>query len=380
VFQELCVVGRCGILTDFANPPTDRPYLAVYRAEAIINWDWIVVEGERILTLVVLREAVTEPDPSDPFVPIVVPQYRVLRLLSVADTQQTVVEIWRQAETKERGTPDWYVWSRVTPMRRGQPLDFLPFVFLPDIDLTKPPLLDLVNANLSHYRTSADREWGLHFTALPTPWAKGVPTDARLPIGSGEAWILDKDGDAGMLEFTGAGLGALQLAAEDKKREMAVLGARMLEEQPNVQDTATAVIQRNAGEMSVLKYLALRASTGLTLTLQWMAWWAGATEEPQDEQFTAALNTDFVPMPLSSDEFNALINAYSQNAISFEVYWYQLVKGEMIPPGWTKEDEQGAQTKMADEKSERLIKETRAIEGTEEEEEPTIPAFGGRRR
>jgi hypothetical protein len=64
--------------------------------------------------------------------------------------------------------------SEVYPLMNGKPLDFIPFTFLSTDDNTaevdEPPLIDLVNVNLSHYRTCADLEHGAHFTGLPTPY------------------------------------------------------------------------------------------------------------------------------------------------------------------------------------------------------------------
>jgi hypothetical protein len=59
------------------------------------------------------------------------------------------------------------------PLRLEEPLDRIPFVFLVSAGTgkvaPKPPMLDLVDTNLSHYRTSAEREEGAHWTACPTP-------------------------------------------------------------------------------------------------------------------------------------------------------------------------------------------------------------------
>src|SRR5206468_661127 len=134
---------------------------------------------------------------------------------------------------------------------------FIPFTFVgatslsPNVD--KPPLLDLVEVNLSHYRSSADLEHGRHYTALPTPWVSGMRPDSNLRIGAGVAWVLeDPTAKAGMLEFTGQGLQALEKALESKEKQMAVLGARLLEMQPRLQETAEAVRLRHNGDAATL--------------------------------------------------------------------------------------------------------------------------------
>jgi hypothetical protein len=159
----------------------------------------------------------------------------------------------------------------IYPTSQGRPLARIPFEFFGIRDNTpcvdKPPLLDLVEVNLSHYRTTADYEHGLHFTGLPTPVVTGFYSDAQdaqLRIGSGTAWLLpDPTSKAFYLEFTGQGLSELREALRAKEAMMATLGARILAPERKVSETAQAAAIHQAGENSVLASIAQSISIGL---------------------------------------------------------------------------------------------------------------------
>jgi Domain of unknown function (DUF4055) len=349
VFNENLSVGRVGLLVemppaDAVALPTDaRPYWVVYKAEQIINWRTEVHQGTRRLVLVVLKEEHEVPDPRDPYVLRTETRYRELLLDGGAYVQ-------RVHEKPVTDTGDYVVTQEIRPTRLGRPLDFIPFVFMnttsiePEVE--EPALLDLVDVNLSHYRSSADYEHGAHFTALPTPWVVGAPQQTTLKIGAGTAWILNETpySKAEMLEYSGQGLGAIEKIVDRKEKRMAVLGARLLEQQATQMDTATAVRLRQTGDESVLKRLANAVSAGLTRALRFHVWWTTSAklEDATVQDARIALNTDFIETHLAGPELTALVGAYQSSAISFDTLFFNLEKGELIPPGRTLEEEKDA--------------------------------------
>ena len=86
VITEVVTVGRAGTLVDWQGEPDNRAYLSLYRAESILNWRQIRINGHLKLSLVVLAEtAPGEPNPDDPFVVEDMPQIRVLRLVDSSE-------------------------------------------------------------------------------------------------------------------------------------------------------------------------------------------------------------------------------------------------------------------------------------------------------
>jgi hypothetical protein len=234
----------------------------------------------------------------------------------------------------------------LTPTRRGQALEFIPFCFVgptaiaPEIE--KPPLLDIAAVNLSHYRSSADLEHGRHFTALPTPWVVGAPSDgSSLRIGAGVAWELSGDNaKAGMLEFTGQGLGALENALKDKKEDMAVLGARLVD-QGGQNETAESVRARQASANATLMTMTTTLSQAITKGLRWHAWWMGVDkpEEQKPQPVGYTISTAFFQQRLTADELRSLLQAVQAGELSYETFFYNLVRGDIARPNVDAEDE-----------------------------------------
>src|SRR6185503_11102125 len=101
-------------------------------------------------------------------------------------------------------------------------------------------------------------------------------------------------GQAGMLEYTGQGLGALEKRMEAKEAQMVVLGAKLLQApKGSSNQTAESVRAQHAGEHATLRTIANAASLALSQMARWHAWWAGVNAEPIDDATTVGINTDF---------------------------------------------------------------------------------------
>lgn len=331
VVEQQIAVGRVGIMVDYpANAPISisiaeaermniRPFLRWYSAESIINWRTAMVNGREVLTLVVLQEE--EEGEEDEFTIVEETRYRVLRLTP---------EGYQVAVYAENGD----LLSSVIPLQNGVPMAYIPFAILGanscDDEVQKPPLLDLVDANIAHYRNSADYEHGLHFTGLPTPYISGVQLAEGqvLSLGSTTAWVFpDPAAKAEFLEFKGDGLKTIREAMKDKEHRMAVLGARMLADDKKTAEAFGTIELKTAGERSVLASISRAASDAIVRCLNWMAAWVGA---PEDAQF--ALNTDYGASRMAPPMLTALIGAYQSDTIPLSVLFDNLQQGEIIRP------------------------------------------------
>jgi hypothetical protein len=343
--EELLTVGRVGLLVD--HPPAhpglvtaaqavdanQRPFFRTYRAEDIIDWR----EGQRqnasVLTQLRLRETIALAAPGDEFRSLFAEQIRVLDLDQEGFYRQRV---FRQLEGQWRQFgPD------IEPRLDGRRMTRIPFIiFGPRGNrpaVAKPPLLDLVNVNLSHYRTAADFEHGAHFTGLPTAVITGhrLEEGEGLAIGAGEAWVLPApDAKAFFLEFSGQGLGALSDSLARKEAQMAAIGARMLAPEKRQAETAESLAIRRGGENSVLAALAQGVSQGLTRALSILAFWAGA-----GGKVAFTLNRDYLPIAMSAADLKAHVAAWQAGALSDESLFEALKQGEVIAESITFEEE-----------------------------------------
>lgn len=348
--EECMSVGRVGVLVDCPNAPdvrtrsdelklNIRPSMQLYKAETIINWRTGNVNNQHVLTLVVLQEDFLEQDGE--FAEKVKIRYRVLDLIK---SNIDGVEAWRYRvriyEVENDGTnkKDVQIGPDLYPKMNGAFLSGIPFWFFGADDITpkvdEPPLIDLVDVNLSHYRTTADYEHGCHFTGLPTAVVSGYTpaggTDGqpveKLYIGSQTAWIFpNPDASATFLEFTGQGLSALETNLDRKESQMAVLGARMLAQEKKAAEAAETASIHRSGENSVLSGVSQTISQGLTMALIVFSEWCGATDKALCE-----LNRDFFPIPMTPEQLSALVKSWQSNAISYETLYRNLQRGEIV--------------------------------------------------
>jgi len=356
VLEEVIGIGSAGILTDSNEDENAEPYNTIYKAEDIINWRFSLIDGELVPSMIVLRETYEKDDDTDVFTIEEKVQYRVLRLYDLNEDVEDdetialryVVDIWRQQELEDNKGEVWNIVETLEPKSiGGTPMDRIPFVFVTAEASTnhidKSPIVDLVNINLSHYRSYADLEHGRHFTALPTAWLAGFPVmSGDIPIeyriGSSVAWITDDNGaKAGYLEFTGKGLDHLTEALKEKQALMAVLGARLLEDQKRDSEAYETVRLRHSGERSILVSITLSVEQALTESLKNLLLWK---KQSESESVVVELNKDFNVATIDPQMMEKLMGALQSSAISWNTWFYNLKKGEIIPPGITDEEEQ----------------------------------------
>ena len=343
VIEDCLITGRIGVLVDHPPMPEAgmtvaqaealgmRPKLCQYDAEEIINWREARINNAMQLSLVVLCEKA--PINSDEFGHDSEKRYRVLDLID-GQYRQRVFKINEQGN--DQLLEEFY------PTANGKSIDFIPFVFIgadeSGADCEVPPLMDLVDMNLKHYAVSADYEHACHFSGLPTLFISGHnphDTDPKIYIGGPSANCLpDPQAKAYFVETSGD-FPALRTNLEDKKAQMAVLGARMLEGQHNGVESAETVTRRTSGEQSLLSAMAQTISGGIERCLEIMAMWSNA---PGPVRFE--LNRDFTPAGMTFQELSARVAAWQSGAISHQELYAQLVKGEVIAQEVTFEEMQ----------------------------------------
>lgn len=351
--EEGLLMGRAGVLVDLPGQVAAdaRPYWLLYTAEQITNWRTETRGGRQVLTLVVLKETTSAAKPGDVFSHEVKVQYRVLEL--VAGVGGDVYQVKVYTATKVGEKTDWSPQPPTIPTRRGEVLRVIPFVFISPDGIgpsgEKPPMLDLVDMNLSHYRSSADLERARFFVASPTPYICGFSQIQTTPnadtrqqefrIGSAIAWTFQSpETKVGMLEVSGQGLPELRNALVDKQELMAVLGARLLEAQKADAEAAATVKLRHAGDESVLKKLTMAIDLALTQVLRWHVWWSGV--ESDNDQVKLTLNADVFNVVASSDLVTKLLLAVQAGRMSHATFYWNLQRAELTRPGVTFEEEE----------------------------------------
>ena len=324
VVEEISTT-RVGILVDYPQgvPPglsrgdaerlNIRPFARMYKAENILNWRTGIINGQQMLTMVVLTEMIDVP--TGEFSADSQLRYRVLDLTPEGYRVRVMMG-------------DGEVFSESFPLMNGAPMAYIPFVIVGGNEVRKPLLLDLVDTNIAHYRNSADYEHGLHFTGLPTPYVAGVqlPDGVSLQIGSMSAWVFpDPAAKAEYLEFKGDGLKTLADAMLTKERRMAVLGARMLADEKRMAEASSTMEMRTAAERSLLAATAYDVSDALRRALNWMAEWVGVAPNCRFD-----LNVDFGAHRMEPQMLAQLVNAVQGDLMPMSVFIDNLRRGEIV--------------------------------------------------
>jgi len=336
VLNELITTGRVGILIDMppGNSLSSPAYLSYYCSEDIINWKTEFVNGIEQLVLVVLKERYEEE--KDEFEIEEEDRIRVLKLEDGIYYQ----EIHKKSKVGEK--EEYVLDEEIIPQMYGSNLDFIPFIISNyrevSANLIKPPLMDLVDINFSHYRSTADLEHGRHFTSLPTAVFAGFPAENTYRIGSAIAYVSeDPAAKAYFLEYTGQGLGSLEKALEQKEYMMAIVGTRLLDVPKKGVEAAETYKMRNLGETNILSCLSIVLSAIMTQALKVVYLWENNKEK---DDINIAFTLDFDAGVLDANQISALVKTYQAGGISWETLFYNLKRGEIIEPDVDEEMEQ----------------------------------------
>lgn len=346
VVDDDLVTGRAGILVDHptvadmttvaeAEANNIRPFMKHYTAEQIFNWK---VEGRnnaQVTTQVRLWEWANLPGKNEFDV---VPRKQI-RVLDFDDAGNYRQRVFIKVKFPTANKDEWIqLGPDIVPLKNGAPLTVIPFFFVGvkngSAMVEKPPLIDMAEVNISHFKSSADLEHGAHFTGLPTAVIIGHTEDTgegeateEYRIGSAAAWVFPNPETKVMyLEFLGQGLEALEKRVLKKEEYMAFLGARMLSpDKKGVEAAETAQIHR-AGETSVLSSLAQSAGQSIENALKFMAEWAGSN--PDDVVFR--LNNDFIAVQMGAQDLLALLQLWQSGGIAFADFLENLKRGEIV--------------------------------------------------
>jgi hypothetical protein len=336
-YQDLAV-GAYGVLVDY--PEVDgqvgtvaqsqafglRPRVKLYKAADVYNWRYSLVNNQNTLTEIRLKE--TEQIQVNEWDSKTEDRYRVLDLFE---------GVYRVRVYKVDGVSKQEILlSERFPVMNGSNLDYIPFDWQQEIE--DPPLIDLINMNLHHYRISSIKCNALPFT-IPTMFIAGslnLAEGEKIYVGSSKAiHSNDPASHAEYIEFSGQGLGAVEKEIDKSEQQMAILGARMLEKQRKAVESSDTQQVHRKGEESILAARAQVISQRCTRFMGWFAEWAGFYTKGNIE-----VNRDFYPVGMTAQMLTALMSSWQQGGISDQVLFDNLQAAEIISDDTTFEDEQ----------------------------------------
>ena len=386
VGQHVLSIGRAGIHVDFpttgvaitkANQQDYRPTITPYSGRDIINWRKALRGTRMVYTLIVVREDYTTGD--DGFEAKTGSQYKVMRLipkeqiasmlpvdagddyeeaLNTLDTSDATdvyrLEVWRGDSSVSTSIAATFGIAEVYFPRdsTGQFLNEIPWMFVGaeqnDDSVDHPPMADLAEANIAHYRNSADYEESVFLIGQPTPFVSGVTEEwnanvlkGTIQLGSRGVIALPNGGTAGLLQAEANGLASEAMGA--KERQMVALGAKLVE-QRQVQRTATEAQMEGTADTSILANIASNVGTAVQWALKKACVFTG--DNPDAVSFI--LNTEFDLTRMDPQERAELIEEWVSGAIAFTEMRANLRRG-----GVATLDDAEAQTLIDKEQAQR---------------------------
>lgn len=350
ISKNLLSYGYFGILVDMPvvekNAISESPYFALYGCETIYNFEIVKQGSKNKLMWITLGETAYVPDPKNKYSMIKKDRVRELAI----EDDFLVVRVFEE----KRVSSNKYIWEQVGedvyPKIRGKRMMEIPFVFFGAVTNSpipqKPTLETLANLNIKHWQVTVDYYHGLHYCAIPTPWAAGFPKTAELFVGGQKAWISeDPTASCGFLEFTGQGLQSVENAMDRLENQMAVAGAKILEARKNGVEAADTTRMHFSGDSANLSSIVTSVETGLQKAFGFMDMMFGDIS-PRNN--IVKLNREFVSDKLTAQDIQALLQAWQGGGISLDTFLMNLKNGEVLSQDQSIEDEK---TKIEEETS-----------------------------
>jgi hypothetical protein len=347
IHAEQLTTGRLGLLADLpaADSPVGitqpdatkkfvLPYLAVYNAESLVNWD---DSGSHLkysaLNLVVLNESALKREAD--FTWKMFKRYRVLQLGALAPNEPEGTSIYSQGVFDENTGLTYNPNAMSAPTFLGKPLNEIPFVIINTRDLVgypdQPPLIGLAKLVLAIYRGEADYRQGLFMTGQDTLVVIGaMGSKEKIPgqedatrTGAGASINVDLGGDAKYIGVNSNGLSEQRQCLEaDHKRASHKAGQLLVAGKSGDQESGEALKTRLGAQTASLTQIALTAAKGLESLLKTVAVWVGA--DPAAVKVIP--NMDFGDSGLMPADFTDLTAAREAGAPISKASMHQLLK------------------------------------------------------
>lgn len=339
--REAMITPRSALLVDYPDVQGEisradaealnlRPRILHFPFESIINWYFETINNEYQLSFVVLRERTTTRAKGT-YEVIEKDAFRVLEMIE---------GVYHHSLWDESGT----MVTEPTPVFiNGSPANKIPLFLIEAVDGCRSLIDDLVDVNLNHYNMFASYANKEHTSGFPIFWETGASNydengnsvDSNNQIGPGTKWTSEStEANFGVLETSGDG-GSLRQYLEDRKQEMAALGAEMLQQRTTQAESGESKKLDKVAQNATVADVANTVSRAYKQAFEFAAMWVGADNNDIEIQ----LNTDYIPQDLNPQTLTALMVALQNGDISYDTFWRNMQKGELADPAVSAEEE-----------------------------------------
>ena len=338
--EEQLITGRVGIMLDLpaGESTIAEPYIALYTAEAILNWDESDdKEDYNSLNLVVLNESGFVR--GDDFTWKIKDKYRVLQYGDITENEKILSSVYSFGifDDAKYNSANMQV-AKLT----GKPCEEIPFVFINSKDAIpepdQPPLLSLARMSMSIYRSEADYRENLHMQGQDTLVTiggvrnpNGLPgEDDAIRTGTGSRIDVELGGDAKYIGVTSTGLAEQRQALEADKNRAEFKSGNAIDSSNSKQESGKALGIRLGAQTATLNQIAYAGAGGLEKLIKILAVWKGANPD----EVVINPNVEFTDVELGGQEIVYLMTGRSMGAPLSKESIHDL----MVARGYTKFD------------------------------------------
>lgn len=303
-----------------------RPYWCHVRKEDILSWRTAVVTGRTMLTQLVLREVTSEEDGR--FGEKEVTRYRVLSRDDAGVVKWEVLEIDAEkdvvvtvagpgAVTNQSEIPFVVVYGNRTGFLQS-----------------RPPLLDLAETNIAHYRLLADHLYAMHLANIPVGVLTGVDPEMEVEVGP-NAWLkLPQNATFEWKAHEGQNFAENREQLREFKADMAAMGLSLLQVETRQAETFAAKRMDKSESDSALASAARSLQDGLEMALVYHGNFMKI-----DKPGTIAVNRDFENVPITPEEMREWRESVAAGQHSLETMWAVQKSRGMLPDDFDPEVE-----------------------------------------
>lgn len=317
IHLEQLVTGRVGLLADLPQDPDQvapKQYIALYGAEAIINWDaGEFNDGFSKLNMVILDESGYERESTYDWK--LRRKHRILTLGALSENEPLGAYMTSTVLDENEPAPD----SFKTPMLAGKTLEEIPFVLASakdlDYNVDLPPLLGLARLCMTIYRGEADYRQSLFLQGQDTLVVIGGvrtqvtpdnPTgQGALRVGAGARIDIEMGGDAKYVGIGATGLPEQRTAIENDRMLASVRTGQLMAPGKMSMESGEALKTRVAAQTATLTSVALASCAALERLLKMMAVWQGG----DPEAVKVSPNLDFTNIAIQGQDLVQVITA-----------------------------------------------------------------------
>ena len=295
-----------------------KPYLVRVGAQQVRGWRTAANRNQAPLTMVRYSETISEP--VDQFGEEIITQIRVLT--------DDGYQIWRDETPSGANRGGWTLYESGEHTAGEVPLVTIYSNRIATL-VSKPPLEEVANLNISYAQRFCDYYHSIHVGAMPILCLKGFDSDNndnQLGLSVNTAILLPPDGDAMIVSPPSDSYQEQLRCLQVLEEQISSLGISALAKQNLTNTAAESKRLDRIDSDSIMSIISEDLGRAITDMLRIAAKYAG--KEPPE----VTIPKDFENRLLDGNQVTAMLQLQMQNQISQETLLRILAEGEILPP------------------------------------------------